>query len=215
MTEDERRHVVKLLRESSDGLLALVGPMTDAQWTYREQDGRWSVCEIVEHLGVVERNLFNQVQGRSRSLPTQIGGKLPPGRPNSSSDCCWTGAKPARHPSPLGQPGRSYARTPWRVIAPGVQRRSPLRWRPRVPWLNIHETTTAPSMGRSTRISGSTTFRSTTCVTTSRSPRLHRVQVSRLSGLRHSARHGGRLATPSPCAYDEHSGEMSPFPMDP
>ncbi len=63
MTEDERQHVVKLLRESSDGLLALVGPMTDAQWTYREQDGRWSVGEIVEHLGVVERNLFNQVQG--------------------------------------------------------------------------------------------------------------------------------------------------------
>ena len=63
MTEEERQHVVKLLRESSDGLLALVGPMTDAQWTYREQDGRWSVGEIVEHLGVVERNLFNQVKG--------------------------------------------------------------------------------------------------------------------------------------------------------
>ncbi len=63
MTEDERQHVVKLLRESSDSLLALVCPMTDAQWTYRERDGRWSVGEIVEHLGVVERNLFNQVKG--------------------------------------------------------------------------------------------------------------------------------------------------------
>ena len=63
MTEEERQHVVKLLRESSDGLLALVGPMTDAQWTYREQDGRWSVGELVEHLGIVERNLFDQVTG--------------------------------------------------------------------------------------------------------------------------------------------------------
>ena len=63
MTEEEREHAVKLLRESSDGLLALVGPMTDVQWTYREQDDRWSVGEIVEHLGVVERNLFDQVKG--------------------------------------------------------------------------------------------------------------------------------------------------------
>ena len=37
--------------------------MTDAQWTYREQDGRWSVGELVEHLGIVERNLFDQVTG--------------------------------------------------------------------------------------------------------------------------------------------------------
>jgi len=63
MTADQRLDVVKLLRESSVGLLALVDPMTDAQWTYRERDGRWSVGEIVEHLGVVERNLFNQVKG--------------------------------------------------------------------------------------------------------------------------------------------------------
>jgi hypothetical protein len=60
MTEDERQHVLKLLRESSDSFLALADPMTDAQWTYREQDGRWSVGEIVEHLGVVERNLLEQ-----------------------------------------------------------------------------------------------------------------------------------------------------------
>ena len=68
MTAHERRDLVTLLRESSDGLMALVGPMTDAQWTYREQYGRWSVGEIVEHLGVVERNLLNQVKA-TREAP--------------------------------------------------------------------------------------------------------------------------------------------------
>ena len=63
MTQDERQGVLELLRESSDALLALVGSMTSAQWTFHEQDGHWSVGEIVEHLGVVERNLFNQVKG--------------------------------------------------------------------------------------------------------------------------------------------------------
>ena len=62
MNEDERRRVVGLLKDSRDSLLALVDPMTDEQWSYRENDDRWSVSEIVEHLGIVERNLFGQMK---------------------------------------------------------------------------------------------------------------------------------------------------------
>ena len=232
MTEEEREHAVKLLRESSDGLLALVGPMTDVQWTYREQDDRWSVGELVEHLGVVERNLFDQVKGALEE----------PANPNwreATAGKTWahraTASGPESDPrgprvvsanrhgltrgrlaalsrqesvTPASDPGRDPSRP-----HAGAARHSPLPWRPQLLWRNIHETTSGLSMGHSTRISGSYTFRSTTCVTTSRLPRRARsmsyarrhstnvslpVPVSRLWGVRASAHVGEAPGRRSP-----------------
>lgn len=43
------------LRDSHLHLLAATGGLTDAQWTWRRQDGEWSPLDVVEHLAVVER----------------------------------------------------------------------------------------------------------------------------------------------------------------
>lgn len=62
MTSEERDRVVTLLRESSDALLSIVEPLTDAQWSFRDGPERWSVGEVVEHLAVAEQSLFGRVE---------------------------------------------------------------------------------------------------------------------------------------------------------
>lgn len=62
ITDDERARVVRLLNESRDALLAAVQPLSEAQWTFKPRPDRWSIGEIVEHLGLVERGLFSRVE---------------------------------------------------------------------------------------------------------------------------------------------------------
>ncbi|HJN46765.1 MAG: DinB family protein [Vicinamibacterales bacterium] len=62
LTDDERARVVRLLRQTRDDLLAAVESVTDAQWNYRPATDRWSIGLIAEHLGLVERRLFGQVE---------------------------------------------------------------------------------------------------------------------------------------------------------
>ncbi len=62
LTGAERARVVRLLRESRDDVLAALEPATDAQWTFRPEADRWSIGLIAEHLGLVERRLFGQVE---------------------------------------------------------------------------------------------------------------------------------------------------------
>ena len=58
----ERDHVVTLLTESRDALLAEAEPLSDAQWSFRQSADRWAIGENVEHLGLVERAIFGQVK---------------------------------------------------------------------------------------------------------------------------------------------------------
>ena len=62
MTPDERRYVLDLLAETRDTLLAVAEPLTDVQWTRVPGPDRWSVGQIVEHLGIVETGLFRRVE---------------------------------------------------------------------------------------------------------------------------------------------------------
>ncbi len=69
ITDAEREHVVRLLTDSRVALLALVAPLTDAQWIFKTGPDRWSIREIVEHLGLVEHGLFRRVE---RALATPV-----------------------------------------------------------------------------------------------------------------------------------------------
>ncbi|MDP6579634.1 MAG: DinB family protein [Vicinamibacterales bacterium] len=62
MSGDERARVVWLLQQTRDDFLAAVEPATDAQWNFRPGTDRWSIGLIAEHLGLVERRLFGQVE---------------------------------------------------------------------------------------------------------------------------------------------------------
>lgn len=62
MTDDERAKVVRLLEQTRDDFLAAVDSVTDAQWDFRPSADSWSIGSIAEHLGLVERRLFGQVE---------------------------------------------------------------------------------------------------------------------------------------------------------
>ena len=62
LTSEERAFVVELLERTRDDLLAVVEPLSEAQWNYRPSDEAWSIHLIVEHLGRVEISLLGQVE---------------------------------------------------------------------------------------------------------------------------------------------------------
>lgn len=61
----DREPAIKELEATRDRLRALIGGMTDAQWTFRPAPDRWTTAEVVEHIilaedlirGLVEKNL--------------------------------------------------------------------------------------------------------------------------------------------------------------
>ena len=62
MSDAERARVVRLLQQTRDDFLATVEPVSDAQWDFRQGPDRWSIGLIAEHLGLVERGLFDRVE---------------------------------------------------------------------------------------------------------------------------------------------------------
>lgn len=61
MTASRLDRARALLRDSHQHLLAAVGGLTDAQWSWRESPEQWSVLDNVEHLAVVERGTMRFV----------------------------------------------------------------------------------------------------------------------------------------------------------
>ncbi len=53
-TEVDRQYTVENLRRTRDELSREVENLTDAQWNFRQAPGRWTIAEIVEHLGLWE-----------------------------------------------------------------------------------------------------------------------------------------------------------------
>ena len=52
LTDAERTAVIRLLTDSRAALLGAVEPLSDAQWSFKPEPDRWSIGEIVEHLGL-------------------------------------------------------------------------------------------------------------------------------------------------------------------
>ena len=62
LSSTEREVLIALLTESRDATVAAVEPLSDAQWSFRASDDRWTIGENIEHLGLVERRLFELIQ---------------------------------------------------------------------------------------------------------------------------------------------------------
>lgn len=67
----EQAQVVTLLTESRDALFAAVESLSDAQWSFRQSADRWTIGDNVEHLGLVERASFRQVE-RAVAKPANL-----------------------------------------------------------------------------------------------------------------------------------------------
>jgi len=53
-TAADQRYTVDNLRRTRNDLTREVENLTDAQWHFRESPERWSIAEVVEHLGTWE-----------------------------------------------------------------------------------------------------------------------------------------------------------------
>ena len=69
LTEVEREEMIRLLDESFDMLLGLITGLTEEQWTFKQNDERWSVGECAEHIVRSERALLDYAKQALDSEP--------------------------------------------------------------------------------------------------------------------------------------------------
>ena len=68
ITDEERAHVIQLLRDSEGAFLELTSGLTDAQWT-RAAPGCWSVQQTAEHLVLGEIAMLDRVTAALANPP--------------------------------------------------------------------------------------------------------------------------------------------------
>ncbi len=74
MRPDERQLVLDQLVSSESRLLALIGGLTPAQWSFREAPERWSIAENVEHLAVFEDFIRQAIASALATTPGETPG---------------------------------------------------------------------------------------------------------------------------------------------
>jgi hypothetical protein len=57
----ERREAVDYLTETRDALVAIVSRLTPAEWSFHPDAGTWSAADNLEHIVVVEEQLFEMI----------------------------------------------------------------------------------------------------------------------------------------------------------
>jgi len=67
LSAEEKEEIVKLIDDSQDMLMGLITGLTDEQWTFKQNDERWSVGECVEHIVRSERALLESAQGAMKN----------------------------------------------------------------------------------------------------------------------------------------------------
>jgi DinB superfamily len=107
MEKHERERVTKQLAASRERLLNLVDGLTPEQWTFRPAEDRWSICDCVEHVTLVEHRLFGLIGKRLEGSP-ETGNEE---RPNHPEDDAVASAVPDRStrrqaPEPARPTGR-------------------------------------------------------------------------------------------------------------
>ena len=68
-TEADQRYTVENLRRTRDTLAREVEHLTNAQWHFRESPNRWSIAEVVEHLGRWEIAWAREIGEGIRNVP--------------------------------------------------------------------------------------------------------------------------------------------------
>lgn len=107
MEEHERQRVTNQLAASRKRLLNLVDGLTAEQWAFRPAEDRWSICDCVEHVTLVEHRLFGLI-GKRLEGPPENGSEK---RPNHPQDDAVANAVPDRSvrrqaPEPARPTGR-------------------------------------------------------------------------------------------------------------
>ena len=63
-----------LLDQFSDNLrrfILMVDGLSDAQWNFHEEEGRWSIAEVAEHIILTEHLIFGQINEQALQSPAQ------------------------------------------------------------------------------------------------------------------------------------------------
>ena len=60
-TEAERANLIAGLDRTRDLVAQATAGLTPEQWRFREEPGRWSIAEVVEHLGLQEDMYFREI----------------------------------------------------------------------------------------------------------------------------------------------------------
>ncbi|MEZ0541645.1 DinB family protein [Fibrella arboris] len=68
-TEADQRATVANLQRTRNELTRAVATLTDAQWNFREAPGRWTIAEVVEHLGTWEIAFAREIGEGIRNAP--------------------------------------------------------------------------------------------------------------------------------------------------
>ncbi len=67
LSTEEKAEMVKLLDDSLDMFMGLITGLTDEQWTFKQNEDRWSVGECAEHIVRSERALLESAQGAMKN----------------------------------------------------------------------------------------------------------------------------------------------------
>jgi hypothetical protein len=60
-TENDRGFLLEQLQQSRDQLVKETQHLTDTQWNFKEAPGRWSIRQVVEHIGIWELLLQREI----------------------------------------------------------------------------------------------------------------------------------------------------------
>jgi len=78
-TEDDRTYLLENLIRSKEALIKETKGLTDKQWSFKESPDRWSIKEIIEHIGIWELLLTHEVsQALGRGRQPELNKKAKP-----------------------------------------------------------------------------------------------------------------------------------------
>ena len=76
----ERAHLIKLLQDSQKEYLSYVENVSEAQWSWKPRQDRWSVGETAEHILLAEGRLFSAMERAVAAPPNPDWEKSTAGR---------------------------------------------------------------------------------------------------------------------------------------
>ena len=59
-TEEDRNYLLQNLDRTTSELDKEVAGLTEEQWHFQEAQGKWSIAQVIEHLGIYERKYYDQ-----------------------------------------------------------------------------------------------------------------------------------------------------------
>ncbi len=78
-TEEDRQYLLYNLNRTTAELEKEVAGFSESQWHFRENPDRWSIAQVIEHLGIYERKYYDERYLLSLMPPEpELGGTVSP-----------------------------------------------------------------------------------------------------------------------------------------